>query len=381
MTQRSDLDLLLKYPMVLPKNYSKYEYSGYIKVNENDYEVNFTIENKKYILKPTDDLNPFWNKIKKLSEIDYFSPVDFLDTLTECIKKNSKLEKPEDYVDLYRKVLREYSELRQFYINIDYAQLSKDLKTIRVVHSDEKSRKHPILIEVDYEAPPNKIFKITKCDLPEYQESLVKPPDGSLLTVYENYLKIVNNNNLQALFDILDEIDKNCWVLEPENPTRRDVSRRIMLDEKVSIVITFNPKDVSTIPQIKFLGPVGLTKKYVDLLNKNCVNYNPHGDTILELYNLLEIKNFPRQPTNVLEEELLVNDEECCICFSKWLEGKAPEVQCENGSCRQRFHFDCLYQWLRSSSSTTFYYEIYGNCPNCEKKIRCPFPAETNTEN
>ena len=27
----------------------------------------------------------------------------------------------------------------------------------------------------------------------------------------------------------MDEIDQNCWILEPEHPTRADTSRRIAL--------------------------------------------------------------------------------------------------------------------------------------------------------
>ena len=33
----------------------------------------------------------------------------------------------------------------------------------------------------------------------------------------------------------MDDIDQNCWILEPEHPTRADASRRIALGENFGI--------------------------------------------------------------------------------------------------------------------------------------------------
>ena len=35
----------------------------------------------------------------------------------------------------------------------------------------------------------------------------------------------------------MDEIDQNCWILEPEHPTRADASRRVALGEGCSYVL------------------------------------------------------------------------------------------------------------------------------------------------
>jgi len=34
---------------------------------------------------------------------------------------------------------------------------------------------------------------------------------------------------LQRFWDVLDEIDNECWVIDPDNPTRKDIYRRIMI--------------------------------------------------------------------------------------------------------------------------------------------------------
>ena len=40
----------------------------------------------------------------------------------------------------------------------------------------------------------------------------------------------------QEFWDVMDELDYNTWVLEPEKPTRCATNRRIALGEKVSML-------------------------------------------------------------------------------------------------------------------------------------------------
>lgn len=60
---------------------------------------------------------------------------------------------------------------------------------------------------------------------------------------------------------------------------------------------------------------------------------------------LLELEQFPTKPETSKEDELLLCDTgECCICFSLRLEDLLPEIICQNPSCKQYFHKECLYQ-------------------------------------
>lgn len=50
---------------------------------------------------------------------------------------------------------------------------------------------------------------------------------------------------------------------------------------------------------------------------------------------------FPIKPedTNVINE-----NDECCMCNEKHLNGKLPDIVCENSTCESCFHTECLYQ-------------------------------------
>lgn len=60
--------------------------------------------------------------------------------------------------------------------------------------------------------------------------------------------------------------------------------------------------------------------------------------------DLIGVETLPSKPTNIEEENILVNTGECCICFCLRLEAKLPEIICPNKSCEVSFHTMCLYQ-------------------------------------
>ena len=65
------------------------------------------------------------------------------------------------------------------------------------------------------------------------------------------------------------------------------------------------------------------------------------------LLTLLNIDKFPQAPKyeEPMEEEGIVGDEECCICFSMELDGgEVPDEICNNQKCRRYFHSICLFQ-------------------------------------
>ena len=40
-------------------------------------------------------------------------------------------------------------------------------------------------------------------------------------------------------WDVVDELDQNCWVLEPEHPTKADVARRIAVGKNMAACTPF----------------------------------------------------------------------------------------------------------------------------------------------
>lgn len=53
---------------------------------------------------------------------------------------------------------------------------------------------------------------------------------------------------------MLDEIDSNTWVLEPEQPSRSCTSRRIALGNNASVQIDLNPVNARLLPECRFMG-------------------------------------------------------------------------------------------------------------------------------
>lgn len=53
---------------------------------------------------------------------------------------------------------------------------------------------------------------------------------------------------------MLDEIDSNTWVLEPEHPSRSCTSRRIALGNNAFIHIDLNPANPRLLPECRFMG-------------------------------------------------------------------------------------------------------------------------------
>ncbi|KAI4454785.1 ubiquitin ligase protein phf9 fanconi anemia group l protein [Holotrichia oblita] len=375
-----ELDLLLKYPMIMQRSTTRdEEYFGYIKIKGDHYKIRLTRNMKRFKLEMTEDLEKYEKDIKKLSKLPFMDPVEYLDKLTEILSIELPIRKENDEItvdntSIYRKVLREYTELRQFYFNIHKSFISKDLKTIDIIQLDERMREHSVKIEVNY-TKDGKLFKIVECNLPQNERESSLEDDDSLIVLYERFMNRIDCPELQSMFDLFDEIDKFCWVIDPEKPTRKDLYRRIVLDTNLSMVIVFNPSEIRHLPEIKFLGPHNAVKKYKEIVSRNFLNWNPNEDVLSELLKLLEIDNFPSKPEHSEGDELLINDGECCICFSLRLNEQLPDIVCSNTSCNQFFHSQCLYEWLRSLNSRKFYHEICGQCPNCEKTIRCSLPT------
>lgn len=76
---------------------------------------------------------------------------------------------------------------------------------------------------------------------------------------------------LQPIRNDLREFDSQAWVIDPENPTGKDLFRRIVVQRGVSAQITVDPHvtDGSFLPDIKFLGPDHLVTPLRSILNDN----------------------------------------------------------------------------------------------------------------
>lgn len=156
--------------------------------------------------------------------------VQFLDAVTKVLSNklsNVHEAKFVNHSDIYRHVLREFSELSVFY---DNCQISSNLSEIKIAVIDICNRRHEAVISVDL-TKQDEIFCIKEAELPDtdMKKELLRE-SASLRTLYDKYMQFVEL--LQDFFDTMHLLDENFWVVDPEKPSLSDIYRRIVLSNK-----------------------------------------------------------------------------------------------------------------------------------------------------
>ena len=129
----------------------------------------------------------------------------------------------------------------------------------------------------------------------------------------------------QLLWDMLDDLDRHAWVLEPKNPTRDCVSRRIALGDHASLQIELHVASPASLPELQFLGADRVIAPLRHALNANLGRWSNTERTVrLNLQTVLE-RDFPAPPS-ATEPGAEADDSyavECAICYMYELEGGA----------------------------------------------------------
>nr|SVE92091.1 EOG090X0G12 [Daphnia sinensis] len=178
----------------------------------------------------------------------------------------------------------------------------------------------------------------------------------------------------QDFWKAMEELDAGCWVLEPENPSRRDTYRKISIAPNVSLKIEVDPNHPYVFPSITWLGSETAVSKFREKILDRIEAWDDDLPINTNLERLLEISLPLKQTLDMGTENYEVT---CCICYSERLNGEVPSRTCDNPSCGQSFHIFCLYEWLRSLIQTTRKQgnKVFGECPFCEQPISCNPPA------
>ncbi|XP_072760855.1 E3 ubiquitin-protein ligase FANCL [Anoplolepis gracilipes] len=174
---------------------------------------------------------------------------------------------------------------------------------------------------------------------------------------------------LKKAWEQLEEIDENCWVIDPLKPNKSHMYRRIHLSQSLSVTVTIDdPLNPTALPVIKFSGSDNEVKRQKDDFSNN-INKWDHDCSILEnLKMLLNMYEFPEQQESVEETKTIISNRECSICFSDEL----PDKICNNEKCIKHFHSACLARWLQTNTGNQVVFgHIYGTCPYCKEKISC----------
>ncbi|CAK9798168.1 E3 ubiquitin-protein ligase FANCL [Anthophora plagiata] len=211
-------------------------------------------------------------------------------------------------------------------------------------------------------------------DLPEIPAFGPFEKNLSTLAVARNKLKL-QIEILEEAWSNLTKIDKNCWIVDPLQPKPCHLYRRIYLTPSLSMFVKIDPLNPMDLPEIKFMGSDTEVESMRNIVSKNLHNWNPECDIIDNLMMLLNRDMFPKQKKEEYMEnnDAIVADEECCICFSMELDNETlPNKICNNEKCRRHFHTSCLLQWLQAVAGNHVVFDyIHGTCPNCQESISC----------
>ncbi|XP_043596741.1 E3 ubiquitin-protein ligase FANCL isoform X4 [Bombus pyrosoma] len=207
-------------------------------------------------------------------------------------------------------------------------------------------------------------WTVVYSDLPEIPSLGPFEKNISTLNIARNKLRL-QVEMLEKSWSNLKQIDQNCWVIDPLPPKPSHLYRRIYLTSSLSMFIKIDPLNHMDLPEIKFMGSDAEVESITELVSKNLYKWDPSCDIINNLMMLLDIDIFPKQEMKkeaVEDYNVVVADEECCICFSLKLDNMTlPDKICNNEKCRKHFHTSCLLQILHL---------YHGDCKHLKYKIQ-----------
>ncbi|XP_037554192.1 E3 ubiquitin-protein ligase FANCL [Nematolebias whitei] len=238
--------------------------------------------------------------------------------------------------------------------------IDTNFQTLKLKAEDSGGRQHVLNIKLKSKHP---------IEAPECSADLPIPlninwtPQSTLDQLHSQFLLVLES--LAEFWDVLDEIDRKTWVLEPEKPSRSDTMRQIAIRDNVSIRVDVDPRHPKMLPECCLLGAEHVVTPLRNKLNANMHIWNPDTSVLHNLRDVLEIE-FPSSATH----EKSSFSAECGICYSYRLETSVPDQVCNDPRCGQPFHQACLYEWLRAlPSSRQSFNLMFGECPYCSKPI------------
>ncbi|KTF90219.1 hypothetical protein cypCar_00027038, partial [Cyprinus carpio] len=260
--------------------------------------------------------------------------------------------------------------------------IDAEFRTLKLKAEDTAGHQHAITVKLKSKYPT---------EAPEFSADLPVPlvitwtSQSTLANVHSQFL--LNVEALSEFWSVLDEIDEQTWVLEPEKPTKADSMRRIAIGNNVSIKVQIDPRHPKMLPECCLLGAehdclltvlsaallwhfferieIRVVTPLRNKLNANMHLWNPDCSVLQNMTDVLEIE-FP-SPTTHEKSSFSV---ECGICYSYRLESAIPDQVCNDPRCGQPFHQACLYEWLRGlPTSRQSFNIVFGECPYCSKPI------------
>ncbi|XP_054259019.1 E3 ubiquitin-protein ligase FANCL isoform X3 [Macrosteles quadrilineatus] len=273
-------------------------------------------------------------------------------------------------VEVYARVL---TELRQVGSKA-VVDCSADLSRVTLHVTDTRGVDHQLIVglSVDYPTSP---ATVVDADLPDVVLGQLFQA-RTVLEIMTSFEKLVEL--LQDFWIVYEELKRSTWIVDPENPRLKDTHCRIVVGENVSMLVTLNPQDTSSCPDLKFLGPDNLVTLFINSVENNLKTKGWDEDAGV-CTNLLRILGLTQFPQRDIDTEVDTTQGECSICFTvRSGDDMSLAIKvCNNTCCDSYFHISCLAQWFQSVPTNEASFKlISGVCPSCGEKILCPIAVK-----
>nr|SVE73258.1 EOG090X0G12 [Ceriodaphnia reticulata] len=327
---RSSVNMSWELRMILLKN-DKYKFDH--KIIQTCSSISEFIDKLVFLIKECQQINPLSETKKNMEIADYSNIVDEIETIG------------------WEKLLS---------VNHNFTE-------IRLKMYDSVSRQHVLNVKFTKSVPEFSAEYPRNINYEWREGSTLKEMYTVFCQAAEQY---------QEFWEVMEELDSGCWVLEPENPSRRDTYRKISIAPNVSLKVDIDPSHPRLFPSITWLGSevavFNFRERILDRIEVLCV-WESDLPIHTNLERLLEI-SLPLKQTFQQDNEN--HEVTCIICYSERLNGEVPSRTCDNPQCGQSFHIYCLYEWLRGLQQTTrkLGNKVFGTCPFCEQPISCKPP-------
>ncbi|KAI8580703.1 hypothetical protein K450DRAFT_235550 [Umbelopsis ramanniana AG] len=248
------------------------------------------------------------------------------------------------------------------------------LKSFHLSIRDSSGRQHIVYIDLpegSHIYPLNVIAELP-CEMPTFS---VKTNIPTVISAIRDIL-----NDYQKLFDELDNLDANSWVLDPVRPTRRDTQRRLALGHHCTLHLEIkHTKNPCEAPDLQLFGAESRIAVWKEAINRNMAAWDGSKPLLDNILRVLELPKLP-QRDNFGDNSA---DVECGICYAYHLntpdtsattktpeKEQTPSLICNNETCGRAFHHRCMYEWLRSVPTTRQSFDVlFGFCPYCNQDI------------
>lgn len=274
--------------------------------------------------------------------------------------------------------------------------LSEDMRRITIRAVDSETRPHDLTLNLDGNPDFHKSRIELDANLPEpfsmHKISLSSEP--VLSQIFKSF--ITKLKDYQNLWNVLDEVDDRCKVLDPPRCDRSKLYRRIALSEQISMQINLAVDSPTSMCEATFFGKKEMIAPFYDFYYKGPTLWNNNASLVDNLEKILDVQ-FERQPVSLNTASQTV---ECGVCCSFELtkqydtsnenisaqsntpnkrrrlnkvDGKEvsfPDCYCDNPNCSKAYHAICLEAWLSAVPSTKHTTDsLHGTCLYCDSSI------------